>query len=76
MFLFACRTWLLTELGILICTIITLSLIFSVGFMLALLAFIGPLPILSDDDDKHRNLHSWDLMIIIKTCCLCKYTQR
>ena len=67
MFLFACRTWLLTELGILICTIIALSLIFSVGFMLALLASFGPLPIVSDDDIKHRNLHSCDLMSIFKT---------
>merc|ERR1719203_1542743 len=56
-FLFACRTWLLTELGILICTIITLSLIFSVGFLLALLACVGPLP-LSSDDGYFRNLHS------------------
>jgi len=75
MFLFACRTWLLTKLGILICTIIALSLMFSLGFLLALLAFIGPLPIVSDDD-KHEDLHSCDLMIIFKMCCLRKSAQR
>merc|ERR1712232_127934 len=32
--LFACRTWLLTELGILICTVIALSLTFSVFYLL------------------------------------------
>jgi hypothetical protein len=71
LFLFACRTWLLTELGILICTIIALSLLFSVGFLLALLACVGPLP-LSSDDGYFRNLHSWDLMIIVNMmykCC-------
>jgi len=72
MFLFACRTWLLTELGILICTIIGLSLICSVGFLLALLAFIGPLPISPDGD----NLHTWDLMIVFKMCCLHKHVRQ
>ena len=75
MFLFACRTWLLTKLGILICTIIALSLMFSLGFLLALLAFIGPLPIISDIE-KHQDLHSCDLMIIFKMCCLRKSAQR
>lgn len=73
-FLFACRTWLLTELGILICTIIGLSLICSVGFLLALVAFIGPLPIASDGG-KHHNLHSYDLMAVF-LCCLCKRAQQ
>mmetsp|Transcript_1800 Transcript_1800/g.3448 ORF Transcript_1800/g.3448 Transcript_1800/m.3448 type:complete len:445 (+) Transcript_1800:683-2017(+) len=72
MFLFACRTWLLTELGILICTIIGLSLICSVGFLLALLASIGPLPISSDGD----NLHTCDLMIVFKMCCLHKHVRQ
>jgi len=72
MFLFACRTWLLTELGILICTIIGLSLICSVGFLLALLAFIGPLPISPDG----VNLHTWDLMIVFKMCCLHKHVRQ
>jgi len=72
-FLFACRTWLLTELGILIVSIISLSLIFSVGFLLALLAFMGPLPLSSDDDAN--NLHTCDLMTIFKMCRFRKSAQ-
>lgn len=66
-FLFACRTWLLTELGILICTIIALSLTFSVGFLLALLALMGPLPVPLYWNKGH-NLHSCDLMLAFKSC--------
>merc|ERR1712085_134140 len=73
-FLFACRTWLLTELGILIVAIIALSLIFSVGFLLALLAFMGPLPIASGNDEP-QSLHSCDLMTIFKMCHFCKSAQ-
>lgn len=63
-FLFACRTWLLTKLGILICTVIALSLIFSIFFLLAFLALVGPLPVASADNREQSNLHSWDLMMI------------
>ena len=66
-FLFACRTWLLTELGILICTVIALSLIFSMGFLLALLSAIGPLPISSKQQDT--NIHTWDLMNLFLLPC-------
>ena len=69
-FLFACRTWLLTELGILICTVIALSLIFSMGFLLALLSAIGPLPISSKQD---TNIHTWDLMNLFLLPCWKKY---
>jgi len=69
-FLFACRTWLLTELGILICTVIALSLIFSMGFLLALLSAIGPLPISSKLD---TNVHTWDLMNLFLLPCWKKY---
>merc|ERR1712157_367763 len=69
-FLFACRTWLLTELGILITTIIALSLTFSLGFLLALLAWVGPLPLSRPSDDTPR-LHTWDLMAIFYTCSNC-----
>jgi len=62
--LFACRTWLLTELGILICTVIALSLTFSVFYLLAFVALVGPLPVASTDSEEHRNVHSWDLMMI------------
>ncbi len=65
-FLFACRTWLLTELGILICTVIGLSLVFSLGFLLALLAMVGPLPV--EFDGKPSTLHSFDLMTIWRSC--------
>ena len=70
-FLFACRTWLLTELGILICTVIALSLIFSMGFLLALLSAIGPLPISSKQQDN--NIHTWDLMNLFLLPCWKKY---
>ena len=70
-FLFACRTWLLTELGILICTVIALSLIFSMGFLLALLSTIGPLPILSKQKDT--NVHTWDLMNLFLLPCWKRY---
>lgn len=73
-FLFACRTWLLTELGILIVSIIALSLVFSMGFLLALLAFIGPLPIASEDAEP-QSLHSCDLLAIFKMCSFRKYEQ-
>ena len=63
-FLFACRTWLLTELGILIVSIIGLSLTFSLGFLLALLSWVGPIPI-------DGNLHSWDIVAIIRFCLRC-----
>ena len=66
-FLFACRTWLLTELGILICTVIALSLIFSLGFLLALLSAIGPLPISPKQQDT--NIHTWDLMNLFLLPC-------
>lgn len=74
-FLFACRTWLLTELGILICTVIGLSLVFSMSFLLGLLACIGPLPIASDVG-KHRNLHTCDLMSIFKLGCFSKCVRK
>jgi len=71
-FLFACRTWLLTELGILICTIIALSLIFSEVFLLGLLGLIGPRPL-----DKHQNRHSCDLVVIFSQIfCLHKCRQK
>merc|ERR1712176_1147568 len=47
---------------------IALSLTFSVGFLLAVLAFIGPVPVEGDT----RNLHSWDLMTICNLCRFCK----
>ena len=67
-FLFACRTWLLTELGLLICTVIALSLMFSCGFLLAFLSITGPLPL------SIGNLHTCDLLAIFYYLpCLRKY---
>ena len=70
-FLFACRTWLLTELGILICTVIALSLLFSMGFLLALLSVFGPVPIASSPNNgvHDSNLHTCDLLSIFKLPC-------
>lgn len=67
-FLFACRTWLLTELGILICTVIALSFIFSMGFLLAFLSVLGPVPIASSPDNgvHDSNLHTCDLLSIFQ----------
>ena len=42
-FLFFCRTYAFVELGILICSITAMALLFSMGFLLAWLAMIGPL---------------------------------
>ena len=70
-FLFACRTWLLTELGILICTVIALSLLFSMGFLLALLSVFGPVLISSSPDNGIHvgNLHTCDLLSIFQLPC-------
>jgi len=73
-FLFGCRTYVFVELGILICTIITLSLLYSMGFLLAWLKIIGPLPCDDDDEDGNGNhqahrhrLHQWDLKAMFNT---------
>ena len=73
-FLFACRTWLLTELGILICTVIFLSLVFAMGFLLALLGEFGPLPIASSDGKS--NIHTCDLMNIFMLSCFKKCSRK
>ena len=73
-FLFACRTWLLTELGILICTVIALSLLFSMGFLLAFLSVFGPLPIASSPNSS--NLHTCDLLNIFQLPCCRGYIWR
>ena len=73
-FLFACRSWLLIELGILICSIIALSLFFSMLFLMAWLAMFGPLPRqLKCDEQKngHGLIHSWDFKNIIFWIPMC-----
>ena len=49
---------------------IALSLIFSLGFLLALLSAIGPLPISSKQD---TNVHTWDLINLFLLPCWKKY---
>lgn len=64
MFLFACRTWAFVELGILLCSIILMALLFSMTFLLAWLATKGPTPLPCEEQDKNkqrRRLHSCDL---------------
>jgi hypothetical protein len=59
-FLFGCRTWVFVELGILICSITTMALLYSMSFLFAWLAVSGPRPV-----EKHgRRLHRWDLQAL------------
>ena len=69
-FLFGCRTYVFVELGILMCSITTMALVFSMGFLVAWLKMIGPLPCDNVDNinQEHRNelkhghrVHYWDL---------------
>jgi predicted RND superfamily exporter protein len=60
-FLFGCRTAALVELGILICCVTTMALVYSMGFLLALLLTIGPLPCSEGDDTDGHRLHKWDI---------------
>lgn len=66
-FLFCCRTYAFVELGILICSITAMALLFSMAFLLAWLAMIGPLPY-ANDADNYQHLHQWDLKVL---CCFC-----
>jgi predicted RND superfamily exporter protein len=61
-FLFGCRTSALVELGILICCITAMALLYSMGYLLTWLLIIGPLPY--ENVKEHGNghkLHRWDL---------------
>lgn len=75
-FLFACRTWVLVELGILICSITALALFFSMSFLLAWLAMLGPLPCEQDSDNKDNQLHQCDLKALLWTPCHKLYSSR
>jgi len=76
-FLLACRTYLFVELGLLICCITTLALLFSMSFLLAWLTMIGPLPLDEsgrDFTERRHRLHQWDLVALLhiplsKLCC-------
>ncbi|KAL3920264.1 MAG: hypothetical protein SGILL_003350 [Bacillariaceae sp.] len=61
-FLFGCRTWVFVELGILVCSITAMALLYSMTFLLAWLAMTGPLPFEKNGD----RVHSWDFRAL---CC-------
>jgi hypothetical protein len=60
-FLFACRTWVFVELGILICSITAMALLYSMTFLVAWLSVCGPLPF----QKNGRRLHRWDLQAFL-----------
>ncbi len=62
-FLFGCRTWVFIELGLLICSITAMALVYTMTFLLAWLACAGPVPIFENDQN---NVHQWDLKAL---CC-------
>jgi hypothetical protein len=63
-FLFGCRTWVFIELGLLICSITGMALLFTMIFLFAWLASAGPLPI---DQYGQGRSHQWDLGVL---CCI------
>ena len=71
-FLFGCRTYVFVELGILICAINIMALLYSMGFLAALMKVMGPLPFddAVENSSQHR-LHRWDLKALYRSL-LCK----
>ena len=65
-FLFGCRTWVFIELGILICSITAMALLYTMTFLFAWLALAGPLPI---DQNGHKHSHRWDLKVMCWIPC-------
>ena len=57
-FLFGCRTWVFIELGLLICSITAMALLYTMTFLFAWLAATGPVPIFENDPN---HVHQWDL---------------
>ncbi len=57
-FLFGCRTWVFIELGLLICSITAMALLYTMTFLFAWLAAAGPVPIFPNDPNR---VHQWDL---------------
>jgi len=70
-FLFCCRTWVFIELGILICSITAMALLFSMLFLFAWLAIVGPLSL---DPHSNNRLHRWDLKLLRWIPCLKIFT--
>lgn len=69
-FLFGCRTWVFIELGLLICSITAMALLFTMTFLLAWLACAGPVPIFENDQN---NVHQWDLKAF---CCVSRLARQ
>mmetsp|Transcript_25610 Transcript_25610/g.70502 ORF Transcript_25610/g.70502 Transcript_25610/m.70502 type:complete len:1784 (-) Transcript_25610:395-5746(-) len=65
-FLFGCRTWVFIELGILICSITGMALLYTMTFLFSWLYIAGPLPI-----EKHGEnpSHRWDLKVMCWDAC-------
>jgi MMPL family len=61
-FLFGCRTWVFVELGILVCSITTMALLYSMTFLLAWLTLAGPRPF----ERNGKQVHAWDIHAL---CC-------
>lgn len=71
-FLFGCRAVPLVELGILICCVTAMALLYSMGFLLAWLLVMGPLPCSDSSDSAGRQLHRGDIYWLChKTSQLC-----
>jgi len=74
-FLFGCRTWVFIELGILICTITAMALLYSMAFLFAWLAIAGPLPFDSNGHESHNRLHRWDIRLLCWMPCQKAFTE-
>ena len=65
-FLFGCRTWVFIELGILICSITGMALLYTMTFLFSWLSIAGPLPVNEDSRDLS---HRWDLKVMCWDTC-------
>jgi len=66
-FLFGCRTWVFIELGVLICSVTAMALLYSMVFLFSWLNVAGPLPF--DQYDNNHSLHRWDLKVLCWIPC-------
>ena len=62
-FLFGCRTYVFWELGLLICSITGMALLYTMAFLSAWLSTSGPIPI---DESAGNDTLRWDLKVL---CC-------
>jgi len=59
-FLLGCRVYLFRELGIMLCSIILMSYLYSIFFIPSVLSSIGPLPYAGEG-----NLHQYDIIALL-----------